>query len=337
MNLKSIACRTFAPLALFALLASAAAISYGQSSDGARTASSDVKAAPRSEVIDAKQLLRDVETLSADDMQGRKTGTEGGAKARAYIVEAFKRYKLQPFGADYLQPFTFARNNQTYQANNIVGYVRGKSEPTRYLVVSAHYDHVGVINGEIYNGADDNASGIAALLALADYFNRHRPAHTIVFAAFDAEELGLQGSQQFVKSPPLDLKSVVADVNMDMVSHNDRNELYAAGAHPYPFLKPYLDEIAAHAPVHLIEGHDDPALGHDDWTQQSDQGAFHTVGIPFIYFGVEDHKDYHKPTDDFANINQPFFVHATEAVLATVRLLDKNLDRIAAQAAIIRK
>jgi hypothetical protein len=333
MKLKLSSRRNFIPLAVLAL--AAAAMSYGQS-DGARAASK-ASAAPRSKVIDAAQLLRDIETLSADDMQGRKTGTEGGAKARAYIVEAFKRYRLQPFGADYLQPFTFTRNGKSYQGNNVVGYIRGKSQPARYLVVSAHYDHLGVIKDEIYNGADDNASGVAALLAMADYFDKHSPAHSIVFVAFDGEEFGLQGSQQFVKSPPLDLKSVVADVNMDMVSHNDREELYAAGAHPYPFLKPYLDEIAAHAPVHLIEGHDDPALGRDDWTEMSDQGAFHKVGIAFIYFGVEDHKDYHKPTDDFANINQPFFVHATETILSTVRLLDKNLDAIAAQAATMKK
>jgi Zn-dependent M28 family amino/carboxypeptidase len=295
-------------------------------------------AAPRSKMIDAARLLRDVQTLSADDMQGRKTGTEGNAKARAYIVKAFDRNELEHYGASYLQPFTFTRRTQTYQANNIIGFIRGKTAQARAIVVSAHYDHLGVAGDggqcvaadgdSICNGADDNASGVAALLAMADYFYRHPPVHTIVFVAFDGEEFGLQGSQYFVKSPPLDLNAIALDVNMDMVSRNERGELYAAGAYPYPFLKPYLEVIAKDASVHLLIGHDDPKLGHDDWTLQSDQGAFHTVGIPFVYFGVEDHKDYHKPTDSFANINQPFFVHAAETILSFVQLIDKNLDKI---------
>ncbi|MCA1643705.1 MAG: M20/M25/M40 family metallo-hydrolase [Acidobacteria bacterium] len=322
--------RALALLAASWLCASAA---VGQGA-GAAASASGAAVAPRSEVIDAARLLRDVEALAADEMQGRKTGTEGGAKARDYVVDAFRRCGLKPFGASYLQPFSFERGGKTYAGSNVVGYVEGKSKgAARRLVVSAHYDHVGVVRGEIYNGADDNASGVAALLAMAEYFGRHKPAHPIVFAAFDAEELGLQGSRWFVKSPPVDLKTVVAEVNMDMVSRSDRNELYAAGAHPYPFLKPYLDRVAAAAPVHLLEGHDDPKLGRGDWTLQSDHGAFHKAGIPFVYFGVEDHKDYHKPTDDFSNINREFFVRATETILSAVKLLDENLDAISASAA----
>jgi Zn-dependent M28 family amino/carboxypeptidase len=330
MKMRSTARQTLALVAAAGLFASAA---FGQG--GARESPGAV--APRSRVIDAARLLRDVEVLSSDDMQGRQTGTEGGAKACAYVVEAFKKFKVKPFGASHLQPFSFERAGKTYAGNNVIGYVEGRSKAARRLVVSAHYDHVGVVGGEIYNGADDNASGVAALLAMADYFERHRPAHTIVFVAFDAEELGLRGSEWFVKSPPVDLKSVVAEVNMDMVSHNDRDELYAAGAFAYPFLKPYLDRAAAAAPVHLLEGHDDPKLGKDDWTFQSDQGAFHRAGVPFVYFGVEDHKDYHQPTDDFSNINQAFFVRATETILSTVKLLDENLDAISASAAAVKK
>jgi Zn-dependent M28 family amino/carboxypeptidase len=336
MNLKFDPRRTFLLLPSLALAACAFVFGQNAAAPPAATAARD-NAPPRSKVIDAARLLRDVETLSADDMQGRKTGTEGGAKARAYIVEAFKRYGLKSFGASYLQPFSFSRGATTYQANNIVGYIEGKSKPARYLVVSAHYDHLGVVNGEIYNGADDNASGVAALLALAEYFDKHRPAHSVIFIAFDAEEEGLKGSQAFVKTPPVDLSSVAMDVNMDMVSRNERGELYATGAFLYPFLKPYLDRIAANASVHLLEGHDDPKQGHDDWTNQSDQGPFHGAGVPFIYFGVEDHKDYHKPTDDFANINPEFFVHATETILSTVELLDRNLDSFPSRAASVKQ
>jgi Zn-dependent M28 family amino/carboxypeptidase len=338
MSLKFNQRRAFMLLPSLAL--AACIVAFGQSS--AATTPARASSPPTSKVIDAAQLLRDLQTLSADDMQGRLVGTEGGAKARAYIVEAFRRYGLKPFGASYLQPFSFSRRAATLQGNNVVGYVEGKSKPARYLVVSAHYDHLGVVGmpnsqcraegaDTICNGADDNASGTAALLAMAEHFAKHRPTHSIIFVAFDAEEEGLQGSQQFVKTPPVDLSSVAADVNMDMVSHNDRDELYAAGAFPYPFLKPYLDRVVAGAPVHLIEGHDDPKQGHDDWTFQSDQGPFHAAGVPFVYFGVEDHKDYHKATDEFATINQQFFVHAAETILSTVELLDKNLDSFPAR------
>jgi Zn-dependent M28 family amino/carboxypeptidase len=334
MKMRSTVCRTLSLIAAAGLLASAApgqGVGAGRESPGA--------AAPRSKVIDVARLLRDVETLAADDMQGRKADTPGGAKAREFVAGRFKQAGVEPFGASYVQPFDFSYPRETvvHQGANVVGFVKGSGRADRYLVVSAHYDHLGVVNGEIYHGADDNASGVAALLALAAYFHEHRPAHPVIFAAFDAEEGSGGGSDSFVGKPPVGRAAIILNVNLDMVSHNDRNELYAAGAFPYPFLKPYLDRVAAGAGVRLIEGHDDPKLGHDDWTFQSDQGAFHKVGIPFVYFGVEDHKDYHQPTDDFSNINREFFVRATETILSTVKLLDENLDAIASSAAAVKK
>jgi Zn-dependent M28 family amino/carboxypeptidase len=334
MKLRStVVGRTLALLAASGLCACAA---LGQGVGAARESSGAVE--PRSKVIDAARLLRDVETLAADGMEGRKADTPGGARAREYVAGRFKQAGVEPFGASYVQPFDFSYTRQTvvHKGANVVGFVKGRARADRYLVVSAHYDHLGVVNGEIYNGADDNASGVAALLAMAAYFDKHRPAHSIIFAAFDAEEGPGGGSNSFVEKPPVGRASIVMDVNLDMVSHNDRGELYAAGAFPYPFLKPYLDRVVAGAPVRLIEGHDDPKLGRDDWTFQSDQGAFHKVGIPFVYFGVEDHKDYHKPTDDFSTINREFFVRATETILSAVKLLDENLDAISASAATVK-
>ena len=94
------------------------------------------------------------------------------------------------------------------------------------------------------------------------------------------------------------------DVNLDMVGHSERGELYASGTYHTPSLTPALERVAARAPVKLLLGHDRPEQGHDDWTNQSDQYAFHKAGIPFVYFGVEDHKDYHKPPDDFETLTQ---------------------------------
>jgi len=291
-----------------------------------------VAGAPNSRIINANQLLRDVEALSADDMQGRGIGTPGGAKARDYVIARFKEAGLKSFGTSYLQPFDFtARSGEKVNGVNVTGYIAGKNNPEKYIVVTAHYDHVGINNGEIYNGADDDASGTAALFALANYFKEKRPSHSIIFVAFDGEESGLRGSRKFVAEPPVKKESIVLNINMDMVAHNDKNELYAAGAFHYPTLKPMLETIAKNAKVKLLLGHDRPELKSDDWTNQSDHFAFHQAKIPFIYFGVEDHKDYHKPTDDFVNINQEFYVRAVETILEAVKIFDKNLPLLEKQ------
>jgi hypothetical protein len=106
--------------------------------------------------------------------------------------------------------------------------------------------------------------------------------------------------------------------------------LYASGTYYTPALRPALERVAAGAPVKLLLGHDRPGQGHDDWTNQSDQYAFHKAGVPFVYFGVEDHKDYHKPTDDFETITPDFFVRAAETILEAVRALDAELPASAA-------
>jgi hypothetical protein len=113
-----------------------------------------------------------------------------------------------------------------------------------------------------------------------------------------------------------------------MVSRGDGGALYAAGAHHTPALKPLLERVAEHAPVKLLLGHDRPELGKDDWTWQSDHGAFHRQKIPFVYFGVEDHRDYHKPTDDFEAITRTFFLKSADTILGAVDALDANLEAV---------
>jgi hypothetical protein len=285
---------------------------------------------PTSKLIDAGQLLEDVRLLSGDAMEGRGTGTAGGAKARAYVVRRFGDVGLKPFGTSYEQPFELSSGGEGKARDgvNVVGYVRGQGHPNRYIVVTAHYDHLGVRNGEIYNGADDNASGVAALLQLAAQFTRERPDNSIIFAALDAEEIGLVGSGALVARLRREKLDAALNVNLDMVSHSDRGELYASGAYHTPALRPLLERVAARASVKLLLGHDRPEQGHDDWTNQSDQLAFHRAGIPFVYFGVEDHKDYHKPSDDFETITPAFFVHAAETILDALKVIDGDLDKV---------
>jgi len=193
------------------------------------------------------------------------------------------------------------------------------------IVISAHYDHLGVVKGEVFNGADDNASGVGGLLNLAAYFAKNKPNNTIIFAAFDAEEMGLQGAKAFVANPPVAIEKIKLNINMDMIAHNDKGELYAVGTFKYPELKKYF--TLKSPDVKILFGHDDPKLGRsEDWTDQSDQGAFNAKKIPFLYFGVEDHKDYHKATDEFQNINKTFYTNAVAAILEVANNIDKERD-----------
>jgi hypothetical protein len=289
-------------------------------------------------------LLDDVRTLSSPGFEGRKTGSPGNKKAQALIEQRFAALGLQPFGGSYKLPFSFTHHSvkglltpgKPYEtaypdAANIVGFQRGSEKPDRYLVISAHYDHLGIRDGKIYHGADDNASGVAAMLALAAWFKANPPKHSVIFAAFDAEEQGLQGAKAFAAKLPVPKEQVALNLNMDMISHNDQNQIYVAGTHHYPYLKPLVEQAASTSTVRVTAGHDMPqALAGkvEDWTSSSDHGAFHKMGIPFLYFGVDDHADYHAPTDTFERINADFFVRVTQMITRLSVLLDGQLDAI---------
>lgn len=284
--------------------------------------------APAAVAVDSARLLADLRALAADSMEGRRAGTPGGERARRFVAAALREAGVTPFGDDLARPFALAgEDGGAGTAVNLVGFVRGTRRPDRYLVVTAHYDHVGVRDGEVFNGADDNASGVAALLALARHLAASPPEHSVVLAALDAEEGGLRGARAFLADPPVAREAIELNVNLDMVGRNERGELYAAGTHHYPFLRPHLERVAARAPVSLRFGHDSPDLGSDDWTSQSDHGVFHAAGIPFVYFGVEDHPDYHRPTDDAERIEPAFFVNAARTVILAVEELDRALGR----------
>ncbi len=274
-----------------------------------------------------------IKTLSADEMAGRGTGTEGNAKARMYLLDKLKTMGLEPLAGTYEYPFDFSvkrRNGEekSFRTVNVLFRIKGTENTGKTMVVSAHYDHVGVRGGEIFNGADDNASGVAGLLAVAEHFQKHAPKNDVVFALFDAEEIGLQGARAFVKEIPDSAGNVAFNINLDMLSRSDKNELYVASAYHNKNLTPLLTEVASKAPVKLLMGHDDPKLGANDWTLQSDHGPFHRAGIPFIYFGVEDHPHYHRPSDDFDSVPIDFFLRSIETVVMAAEEVDNKLTVI---------
>ena len=288
-----------------------------------------------SKIIDSKQLLRDLEFLSTDEMRGRFVGTPESAKAREYIVKRFNEAKIKPFGTSFLYPFEFStrqKPNEKLNGVNVVGFVKGKLNPEKYIVLTAHYDHVLPQKGQIMNGANDNASGTAALFALGEYFSKNQPENSIVFVALDAEEVGLVGARKFVEKPPVAKDSMILNINMDMICRDKNDILYAVGTFHNPFLKSYLDKVAAVSKIKLMLGHDNPkAKDIEDWTFSSDHAAFHREKIPFIYFGVEDFENHHKPTDDFATITPDFYVQAVETIIESVKEFDQNLGEIEKQ------
>jgi Zn-dependent M28 family amino/carboxypeptidase len=190
----------------------------------------------------------------------------------------------------------------------VIGLVRGTARPGRIILVTAHYDHLGVQHGTIYNGADDNASGTAAMLAIAYWFRSHPPRNTVVFVALDAEEEGLVGATALVRDHEVPADSVLLNVNLDMVSRSMRRQLFAVGPGRYPGLAPYLSRTACSARVALMLGHDKGWSSSEDWTMQSDQGVFHGI----------------QPTDDVSRIDAGFFAAATRAIALFVVLVDAN-------------
>jgi Zn-dependent M28 family amino/carboxypeptidase len=271
--------------------------------------------------------MADVRALAHDSMQGREAGTDGAARARAFLLRRFRELGLRPVEAGYEHPFNLS-TGVSVRAVNLVGIIPGTDPAARAIVVTAHYDHLGVRDGQIHNGADDNASGTAGLLAVASHFLEHRPRSTIVIAALDAEEKGLRGARAFVADSPVPLERIAANVNMDMVSRNDAGELWVAGTHHYPALLPLVERVAERSDVRLRAGHDRPGLPPgDDWTTASDHGPFHQAGIPFLYFGVEDHAGYHKPSDDAEFIRPDFYAAAVATVIDAVAELDAMIAR----------
>jgi Zn-dependent M28 family amino/carboxypeptidase len=285
------------------------------------------------ERVDRATLMDVVRTLSAPEFEGRATGTDGAARARAFIARRFEEIGLRPLtqGGFVLPAVAAAPSDEgTLPKNqpvaNVVGLVKGGGAAAHVIVVSAHYDHLGIVEGVLYPGADDNASGVAVLLAAAAYFATHQPRHDLVFAAFDAEEKNLMGSEAFVTNPPIPIERMRLAINLDMVSRSDRGEIFAAGISHHPSLRPALDEVRRRAPVRLLFGHDRAEEGKDDWTRDSDHWPFHKAGVPFLYFGVEDHPDYHRPTDTVERIDPKFFLDVANTILDAVVTLDERLD-----------
>ncbi len=266
---------------------------------------------PRRPTSIEEGLLDDLRHLSSPALAGRRTGSAGAELARRHIEARFGEIGLRPVGAiDFRHPFAAETPGV-----NLAGHLPGEDPEAGWLVVLAHYDHLGVVSGELYPGADDNASGVAVLLAAARALAAARRRCPVLFACPDAEELDHAGSRALVADPPVDLDRVELVVNLDMLSRSAAGELWVAGTAHFPELVPRVVAAAARSPVAVLLGHDTADAGRDDWTSDSDHAAFHAAGVPWLYFGVEDHDDYHTPDDTYERIDLDFFLGAAATVI----------------------
>ncbi|HUE76555.1 MAG TPA: M20/M25/M40 family metallo-hydrolase [Longimicrobiales bacterium] len=202
------------------------------------------------------------------------------------------------------------RTREQHTPPNVVALLRGSDPGLRdtYVVLSAHFDHVGVGNPDetgdsIYNGADDNASGTAAILEMAEAFAAlpEPPARSVVFLAVSGEEHGLLGSMAWVEDPTVDIDNVVANVNLDMVGRNAPDTVIGIGQE-YSDLEDVLRDITAAHPELGLNVIRDPKP-EERFFFRSDQLAFIQKGIPAVFFNTDDHEDYHEPSDEPARID----------------------------------
>lgn len=276
--------------------------------------------------INAEQLMADLVWLADAERAGRAPNTDGSRQAREFIIERFTQLGLAPAGSEgYEHAFS---SDRVPSGVNVLGTVVGSKPNLPMIVLTAHYDHLGVIDGEIYYGSDDNASGTAALLAYAEYFSQNQPQHTLLFAALDGEERGLAGAHALFRTEHLNPADIVFNVNVDMLSRDTDQLLFAVGTYHHPWLVPLVRTVQRESGARIVMAHDRPRwrAGHTmDWTMSSDHGAFHVQGIPFIYFGVADHADYHTPRDTADKADVEFFRITTETALSFTKLIDQVL------------
>jgi Zn-dependent M28 family amino/carboxypeptidase len=272
-------------------------------------------------LIDSNMVRKHLYTLASDDMQGRKSGTTGIEKAAAYIESEFKKIGLSTFGdlENYRQTFTFKNRStkETITSSNIIGVLEGKSKKEEYVIISAHYDHLGMKKSGggdlIYNGANDDASGVTGVLALAAYFKEVGNERTIVFAAFTAEEMGLIGSTHFGKG--IDATKFVAGINLEMIGKTPSfgpNTAWLTG-----FARSDFGTIIQRN----LEG-TGYQLFPDPYKKfnlffRSDNASLARLGVPSHTFSttpIDVDPDYHKVSDESETLNMTVITQTIQAV-----------------------
>ena len=282
---------------------------------------SDVNPTEYMNSITARDLKTHLYIVASDEMQGRETGSAGQKKAGEYLISQYKTNTVSyPKGAtDFYQRVSSSflnaiRNENLPDSENIWAYIEGSEKPNEVIVISAHYDHIGIKNGEIYNGADDDGSGTVALLEIAQAFSKakkegHGPKRSLLFLHVTGEEHGLLGSSYYSQNPLFPLANTITNINIDMIGrhdefHNDSsNYVYIIGS---DFLSTDLYTICENANKNYVNlfldykfnAKTDP----NRFYYRSDHYNFAKNGIPSVFLFTGVHADYHKATDEVDKI-----------------------------------
>lgn len=292
-------------------------------------------------IADSVAIRSDIAYLASDRLEGRLTGTPGNDSAAAFIARRYRSFHLETPFKGYLQKFVarsaaaaHAGDTTGMATQNVVAILRGTDPAYRgqYIVVGAHFDHLGrssrfamdpEAKDAIRNGADDNASGTAAVLQLARMLSVSRPRHSVIFVNFSGEEEGLLGSQYFVDNPPVPLDSIVAMLNFDMVGRLEGDKLLVYGTGTATELPALVDSANRSAlPAFDIQG------GGDGFGA-SDHSSFYVKNIPVLHFFTDTHRDYHRATDDVEKINAEGEARVVDLAWRTIGSLDRRSTHLA--------
>lgn len=285
--------------------------------------------------LQIKKLSNHLAVLSSDTMAGRRFGSSDSKIAQNYLISSLINSEVQPFQKQFIHPFTHTSFFSEKAGNNIVGYVKGTSLPEQYIILSAHYDHLGKKGTKVYNGADDNASGTAALLAFADKITKAPLKHSVIFLFTDGEEVNLLGSKAFVSQQKQLLPQIKLNINIDMIAGSkNTKQLHFIDNRLEKILTQdniqHLRNLPSSSIIKLKRGfkRDHRANSRVSWTSASDHGPFNSEHIPFIYFGVGMHSNYHTTNDEFENVNLEFYIQACQSIFEHLNFFDENIGLI---------
>jgi Zn-dependent M28 family amino/carboxypeptidase len=296
--------------------------------------------------ITANKLQKHLYIVAADSMQGRDTGSESQKKAGNYLISEYEKIGLSfPKGANSFYqkvPSAFMKRSYSPTPNdseNIWAFIEGSEKPDEILVISAHYDHVGTKNGEIYNGADDDGSGTVALLEIAQAFQKAKnegygPRRSILFLHVTGEEKGLHGSRYYAENPLFPLKNTIADINIDMIGRRDdlhkntNNYVYVVGSDRLSTDLHKINEEANEKYTQLeLDYKYNDVNDPEHIYYRSDHYNFAKNGIPSIFFYNGSHADYHMPGDTPDKIEYDALAKRAQLAFATAWTLANRDER----------
>lgn len=295
--------------------------------------------------IKADELKKNLYVVASNEMEGRDTGSEGMKKAAAYISKYYQERGIgfPPSMSSYFQkvPAEYLKTGRKAlpESENILAYIQGSEHPDEVIVISAHYDHVGMKNGVVYPGADDDGSGTVAVMELAEAFQSAKkagkgPKRSILFLLVTGEEHGLLGSDYYSKFPVFPLDKTVANLNIDMIGRDDpenrgKNYVYVIGSEMLSSELKKINENANKTTVNLELNYkyDDPKDPMRLY-YRSDHYNFAKNNIPVAFYFDGIHEDYHKPTDTPDKIDYPLLEKRAKLVFATAWELANRKDRI---------